>query len=73
MNMQSMSARASAPYELRFEDLSHPGHAYAFPCDAGGHVDLDELSERGRDRYFYARALVGRDWSHPCVVARAAW
>ncbi|MBS0448683.1 MAG: hypothetical protein JSR59_22395 [Proteobacteria bacterium] len=66
MNVSSLSS--SAAFELRFEDLAHPGHAYAFPCDAGGQVDLDRLSERGRERYFYARALIGRDWSYPCVV-----
>ena len=69
--LPSVSATTSTPFELRFDDLAHPGHAFAFPCDAGGQVDLDRLSERGRQRYFYARALVGRDWSYPCVVRRA--
>ena len=33
-------------YVLRFESLFDGGRALAFECDAGGHVDLDSLSER---------------------------
>ncbi len=54
-------------FELRFESLVNPGRGYAFPCDAGGHVDLDALSERGRTGYLGARALMGRDYAFPVV------
>lgn len=64
-------AAGQAPgFELRFEYLSHTGRAFVFPCDAAGHVNLDELTERGRNSYFGARALVGRDFA--CPVVRVA-
>ena len=46
-------------YELRFGSLFNAGRAFAFPCDADGHVDMDALSERARTDYLYARAVVG--------------
>jgi len=55
-------------FELRFEALFQPGRALAFPCDPTGHVDLDGLSERARCNYFYARAVIGREFAHPTVV-----
>lgn len=58
-------------YELSFEPLSGDGSGYAFPCDARGRVDLDALSERARNDYLFARALVGRTLAPPAVhVAR---
>ncbi|HUP07129.1 MAG TPA: hypothetical protein VMU47_08250 [Caldimonas sp.] len=54
-------------YELRFQSLYNPGRGYSFPCDAGGHVDLDGLSDRERNSYLYARALIGRELSMPAV------
>lgn len=51
--------------ELRFVDLFHAGRGYAFPCDAGGHVEIDSLGERARLNYFYARAMVGREFAAP--------
>jgi hypothetical protein len=48
-------------YRLRFTSLFDPGRGYAFPCDARGRVDLDDLSEHARTNYFYARAMVGRE------------
>lgn len=59
-----------AAYELRFSSLFNEGRGFAFPCDAGGHVDLDRLSERLRLNYLYARTLIGRDFSVPAVVPR---
>jgi hypothetical protein len=58
-------------YELRFESLYQSGRGYAFPCDAKGQVLLDELSERARANYLFARAVVGRDLDTPQVVATA--
>ena len=59
-------------FELRYLSLFDSGRGFAFPCDAGGHVELDELSERSRDNYLYARALVGREFSLPAVTQAAA-
>jgi hypothetical protein len=57
----------SASFQILFQSLYSPGRALAFPCDACGHVDLDLLSEHARENYFFARAMVGRDYSAPCV------
>lgn len=54
-------------YEVRFCSLFNAGRALAFPCDAAGHVPLDELSERARNNYLYARAVVGREFARPEV------
>lgn len=54
-------------YEIRFTSLFREGRGLAFPCDAKGHVDLDDLSEPARNNYLYARALVGREFSTPSV------
>jgi hypothetical protein len=66
MNSTQTSAQAAA-FELRFESLSNAGRGFVFPCDAGGHVNLDSLSERGRNSYLGARALVGREYATPVV------
>jgi hypothetical protein len=67
-----MSGRPSVSYpadqfELCFRSLFAQGRSLAFPCDAGGHVDMDALSDAERQRYFYARAVVGREFSQPAV------
>lgn len=56
-------------FEVRFQSLFDAGRALSFPCDAQGHVDLDGLSERARHNYFYARAVVGREFAPAAVVA----
>ncbi len=52
---------------LCFRSLFDSGRGYAFPCDDSGRVDLDGLSERARNNYFFARAMVGRELSEPAV------
>jgi len=56
-------------HQLYFESLFNPGRALSFPCDGCGQVQLDTLSERARNNYFFARASVGRDYGHPIIVA----
>lgn len=58
-------------FELVFAALDAPGAGLCFPCDAAGHVDLDRLSDSQRNRYLYARAVVGRALDWPTV--RGAW
>jgi hypothetical protein len=70
--MNDLCDSTDLDFELRFIDLAHPGHMYAFPCDATGHVDLDQLSEQGRANYFFARASVGHHIAWPTVARRAA-
>jgi hypothetical protein len=43
------------------------GRGFAFPCDALGQVPLNDLSDRLRDNYLYARAVVGNELSWPVV------
>ena len=50
--------------------LFYAGRTFVFPCDAKGRVDLDSLSPRARNNYFFARALVGREVIAPTVVCR---
>lgn len=64
--MNACTAPAAA-FELRFQSLFHEGRALAFPCDEAGHVDLDAMSERARDNYFFARTVIGRDFAMPAV------
>jgi hypothetical protein len=54
-------------FEVRYASLFAPGRALAFPCDAKGHVDIDTLTEKARLNYFFARAMVGKDYSIPRV------
>ena len=58
-------------FELRFQSLFNAGRSLAFPCDRNGAVDLDALSERARNNFFYAKSLVGRDFAVPEVVLSA--
>jgi hypothetical protein len=56
-----------AAFQLCFRSLFDSGRGYAFPCDAGGQVNLDNLSEKARLNYLYARAMVGRELAVPAV------
>lgn len=54
-------------HELCFRSLFDSGRGFAFPCDPQGYVDMDRLTERARNNYFYARAMVGRELCVPAV------
>jgi hypothetical protein len=56
-------------FELRFRSLFQSGRALSFPCDAQGAVELDDLSDRARENYFFARTVVGREYACPVVCA----
>ena len=64
--MQAAQVQQSVVYELRFPYI-HSSKALSFPCDAQGHVQLEVLSERARNNYFYARAMLGREFLVPQV------
>ena len=64
---QLIQPQRSVQFQIRFASLHREGRALALPCDAGGHVALDQLSDRGRTNYFVARAMVGRDFALPSV------
>ena len=57
----------TSQYELRFQSLFREGRAWSFPCDAQGHVNLDTLSERARNNYWFVRTSVGREVDVPRV------
>jgi len=67
----SRFAADQASFELRFQSLFNARCGYVFPCDADGTVAIDQLCERRRDNYLYARAMVGRELSTPVVLAVA--
>jgi hypothetical protein len=56
-------------YEIRYQSLFR-GPSLCFPCDERGDVQLDALSERARENYLYARAVVGIEYAYPSVSAR---
>jgi len=56
-------------FQLRFQSLFTGGEAFVIPCNAGGHVVMDALSERARNSYLFARATVGRFYAPPQVIA----
>jgi hypothetical protein len=56
-------------FQLCFQSLTDSGRSFRFPCDAGGRVNLDGMSEQARNNYFYARAMIGRELAHPAVEA----
>jgi hypothetical protein len=62
-----MTSPATCEFRLCFRSLFQQGRGFAFPCDRGGQVDLDHMSERARNNYFYARAMVGRELGVPAV------
>ena len=68
MNTSMIEPRPPAACELRFQSLFDAGRSYAFPCDATGRVDMDALSDKARENYLYARALIGRELAYPAVM-----
>jgi hypothetical protein len=56
-----------ASFILLFQSLSPSGRAFAFACDRHGCVDMDGMSDRTRDNYLYARAMIGRELAFPSV------
>ena len=54
-------------YELYFQSSLRAGSGWSFPCDADGHVDMNAMTERVRNNYLFARALVAIDFHVPQV------
>ncbi len=66
--MATAPAASSSPFEVWFASLFSEGRGLVFPCDEEGHVQIDALSDRGRSNYFFARAMLGREYATPRVV-----
>jgi hypothetical protein len=62
-----MFQTAHDQFQLCFRSLFGQGRGYAFPCDPQGKVDMDRLTERMRNNYLFARAMVGRELQVPAV------
>ena len=58
-----------ASHEITYQSLFR-GPSLCFPCDERGEVPLDALSERARDNYLYARAVVGLEFGYPAISRR---
>ena len=69
MNVLKTDSSGPARYELRFQSLHDAGRAYVFPCDAAGHVDMDALTDTAREKYLFARIVVGHDLPTAVVSA----
>jgi len=54
-------------HELIFGSLYAHGRGVVVPCDATGNVDIDALTQRMRDTYLGARAMIGREYAYPTV------
>lgn len=67
MNANTIASNRAAEFELRFQSLFKEGRGLAFPCDAKGQVDIDTLSDRVRNNYFFARTLIGREYFTPTL------
>ncbi|MDQ7744787.1 hypothetical protein [Hydrogenophaga pseudoflava] len=63
------SPSSPCEHRLLFASLFHPGRGVAVPCDAQGEVHMDELTERLKNAYLGARALMGREYAYPVVEA----
>ncbi len=70
--MHSMPAAVTPSCEVRFTSLVNSGRALSFPCDAHGVVDLDSLSERARNNYYFARSTVGCEHGLPRIFESAS-
>lgn len=66
----NQACAAHSAHQLRFTSLFDPGRGVVVPCDEAGHVNLDLLSDRLRNAYLWARAMVGREYRFPTVEPR---
>ena len=62
-----LSSSSQTACTLSFRSLFGAERGFVFPCDQQGRVDLDAMSERARNNYFYARAMMGRELTYPSV------
>jgi hypothetical protein len=70
--IRSADIMNASSFEIRFQSLFKEGRALCFPCDEQGLVSMDLLSDRARDNYLYARAVVGREYAYPSVCPNYA-
>ena len=54
-------------YLLVFQSVYDVGHRYSFECTKEGVVNLDNLSDKGRNNYYYCKTMVGREFAWPRI------
>ena len=59
-------------YELRIQSFLDERDVLTFPCDASGYADMDAMDAATRNRYLYARALVGIEYAMARVAQPCA-
>jgi hypothetical protein len=67
-----MSNSTLTSFQLSFRSLFNSGRGFAFPCDERGDVDMCHMTDKARNNYLFARAMVGRDLCPPAVEMVAA-
>ena len=67
--MNSEAKGAGTAFQLRFRPLVGEANEFSCSCDAVGHVVMDEMGERARSSYLFARAMVGRLYAPPEITA----
>ncbi len=70
--MDTPKSSVAASFQLHYASLVSQGRALTFPCDEKGCVDLAALPERAKTNYLFARGMVGRDYSPPCICRAVA-
>ena len=65
--MHMTSHDGSPAHQLCFASLLHQGASVFVPCDSHGEVDLNSLSDRLKNAYLGARALMGWAFDRPTV------
>ena len=66
----SFEANGDRPaFQLRFRSLVGETNEFSCPCDAAGHVVMDEMGECVRSSYLFARAMVGQLYAPPEITA----
>jgi hypothetical protein len=68
--MGALNQQSADGFELCFESLQEPREVKSFPCDEGGHVDMDQLEKSALCEYLYARTVIGREFHMPAVRRR---
>jgi hypothetical protein len=71
LTLPMKAPQVPASYHAYFASLRDEGKAMLFPCDVAGNVDIDGLSLPARNNYLFARAMMGRQFAYPTVLARA--
>ena len=61
--------QAPPGYHVYFASLRDKEEAMLFPCDMAGEVDIDGLSPPARNNNLFARAMMGREFAYPIVLA----